>query len=103
MGVLLNANKIKDKLEVKAPNAQLKRIIDSSWQLDLPYSFLCNKNAKINDKYQEINENDNCIIHKMLKSSIEYEIAFFILVLKIKIIYFLDIGKQIYQTNVKIS
>ena len=89
MGVLLNANKIKDKLEIRAPNAQLKLVIDSSWQLDLPYSFLCNKNSKINDKEQDINEDDGCIIHKMFKSSIQYDYNFY----NLKLFYYQKLKK----------
>ena len=61
----MNANKLKEKLEVVVPNAQIKAIVDSSWLLDLPYSFLCNMNKN--------NENENdCIIHKMFQNLIDY-------------------------------
>ena len=44
MGVLLNADKIKDMLQLKAPKSKLKAIVDSYWMLELPYSYLCDPN-----------------------------------------------------------
>lgn len=61
IGVILNSNKIKSKLDKEAPNAELKAIIDSTWLIDLPYSYLCNNN----------NEED-CLIKKILNDSIKY-------------------------------
>lgn len=62
IGLILNLNKIKEKLEVNARNAKIKAILDSSWFIDLPYSYLCNNN--LND--------DNCLIRKILTDSIRY-------------------------------
>ena len=59
MGVLLNANKLKQKLDVEAPQAMVKAILDSSWQLDLPYAYLCNTH------------DSSCIINRIFNSSIE--------------------------------
>ena len=58
MGVLLNANRLKQRLEVEAPQAHVKAILDSSWQLDLPYAYLCA-------------DNSSCFIHKIFNASIE--------------------------------
>ena len=68
--MLMNANKLKEKLEIAAPNARIKAIIDSSWLLDLPYSFLCNTGSSKNDNNED--EYTDCIIHKMFHSLIEY-------------------------------
>ncbi|CAF0719552.1 unnamed protein product [Brachionus calyciflorus] len=58
IGVLMNANRIKQKFDLKAPQTKLKVIIDSSWQLDLPYSYLCNQNE--------------CPMNRVFKNSIKY-------------------------------
>jgi len=62
IGVLLNVNGIKEKLSNLAPKAELKAIIDSSWLIDLPYSFLCNDTD---------NNTTDCIVHQMFLRSIE--------------------------------
>lgn len=64
MGVLLNSNKIKERIEERAPLSDIKAIIDSSWLLDLPYSFLCNKQSDDTDE-------SLCFIHKIFAQSIE--------------------------------
>jgi hypothetical protein len=37
----MNVDEVQQKLEVKAPNATFKAIIDSSWILDIPYMSAC--------------------------------------------------------------
>jgi hypothetical protein len=43
LGLLLNSNRIKAKLEKEAPRAKLKSIVDSAWLLDMPTLFLQNQ------------------------------------------------------------
>ena len=63
IGIALNVNKIQQQLNKEAPNVQLKAVIDSSWMLDLPYSYLCSTNNQ---------ENKDCLIRKILSDSIQY-------------------------------
>lgn len=60
IGLMLNADRIKQRLEQSVPRAELKCVIDSAWILDYPYSFLC-----------QPNDND-CIISKYLKNAIKF-------------------------------
>jgi hypothetical protein len=39
LGLLLNSNRIKIKLEAEAPRARLKSVVDSAWLLDMPLSL----------------------------------------------------------------
>ena len=61
IGVLLNSNKIESTLSKRVPKTKMKLILDSSWLIDLPYSYLCN------DLYD-----DECIVKKILTDSISY-------------------------------
>lgn len=63
IGTILNANRIQAKIKAVAPNVQLKVIIDSSWLLELPYSYLCN--------YLEDKNSGDCIINQIFMNSIK--------------------------------
>lgn len=58
IGLLMNINKIKEKFQINAPEVKLKVLIDSSWQLDMPYSYLCKEN--------------DCPMDRIFMNSIEY-------------------------------
>lgn len=51
VGALMNANRIEKMLSLNAPNAKFKLVIDSSWQLDLPYSYLCSDSKCLVNQY----------------------------------------------------
>ena len=83
LGVLLNANRLELKLALEAPHASVKAVVDSSWQLDLPYSYLCSEITSSNsvDDATESADNDDgitrtsvaadsCIINKIFNNSI---------------------------------
>ena len=84
LGVLLNANRLELKLALEAPHASVKAVIDSSWQLDLPYSYLCSETTSSNsvddatdgsaDNDEGITRTsvaaDSCIINKIFNNSI---------------------------------
>lgn len=62
LGVLMNANKLKLKFLSQAPELEFKVIIDSSWLLELPYSFLS----------KQENDNQNNLINKIFLNSIKF-------------------------------
>ena len=73
MGLLLNANSIKSKLLISAPNTQIKFIIDSAWQLNLPYSYLCPySNSNSNSNSNRDKNECNFIINKIFNSTLRY-------------------------------
>ncbi|RNA27451.1 palmitoleoyl- carboxylesterase NOTUM [Brachionus plicatilis] len=51
IGVLMNAERIQKMFSLHAPKTKLKLVIDSSWQLDLPYSYLCTGNECLMKKF----------------------------------------------------
>jgi hypothetical protein len=59
IGVLMNANRIQQRLAREAPGLKLKAVIDSSWLLELPYSFLCDNLS-----------NQDCLISRIFLNSI---------------------------------
>ena len=61
IGVLLNVDKVQEKINENAPNSTLKAIIDSSWILELPYMSACKKIFK--ERF--------CSISKMFSQTIE--------------------------------
>jgi hypothetical protein len=46
LGLLLNSNRLKAKLEKEAPQAKLKSIVDSAWLLDMLPVFLQNQGVQ---------------------------------------------------------
>lgn len=60
IGVLMNVNRISQRIAHSAPQLRLKAIVDSSWQLELPYSFLCDNL-----------HSDDCLISKIFLNSIK--------------------------------
>ena len=70
MGVLLNANGLMQTIGEKAPQARVKAILDSSWQLDLPYAHLCSSNKSSNETIFA-DTDETCIINKIFNKSLE--------------------------------
>jgi hypothetical protein len=64
IGAILNANRLHTKIKTVAPNVQFKVVLDSSWLLELPYSYLCNY-------LEDNNSSDDCIINKIFMNSIK--------------------------------
>lgn len=59
IGVLMNANRVQKRLTQQAPLAQLKLVIDSAWQLNMPYSLFCNNLPA-----------DKCFMNKLFANSL---------------------------------
>ena len=72
MGVLLDANSLMQTIGEKAPQARVKAILDSSWQLDLPYAHLCSSSSsKSSNETIFADTNETCIINKIFNRSLE--------------------------------
>jgi hypothetical protein len=60
-GLLMNIDSINDKIRSKAPQAQVKAILDSAWIIDLPNYSCTNKELK----------EDNCLISRLFRQAYE--------------------------------
>jgi hypothetical protein len=60
VGLLMNSNRIQKKLTKKAPNSVVKSIVDSSWLLDLPFSYLCH----------DPEDSNECILNRLFSDAI---------------------------------
>ena len=68
MGLLLNANRLQRRLELQAPQAQVKSVLDSAWQLDLPYAYLCKQVST----ESEASDESACVLNRLFTNSIKY-------------------------------
>lgn len=60
-GLLMNIDSIHDKIKSKAPQAQVKALLDSAWIIDLPNYSCTNKELK----------EDSCLISRLFRQAYE--------------------------------